>query len=78
MKKATVLEKIIKDYKEIDTCKDLQKRKLTPADHFALFEIIQELIHNKQSQFIQKSICDYLQKLGAKTTTKGICYIASV
>lgn len=73
-----ILQKIINDYKEIETAKDLQKRKITQADYNTLYVIIQELMQNKSSQFIQKSICDYLQKLGAKTTTKGICYIASV
>lgn len=72
------LKKVINDYKEIETAKDLQKRKLTLADYETLFYVLQDLVRNKKSLFISKSICDYLQRLGLAVKPKGINFEASV
>ena len=68
------MKKLLKDFNNIETSKDLQKRNLSLSDYTMLEYMIDELKTSKKAKTISKAVSDYCIKQGLKVKTHGIGY----
>lgn len=66
------LKKLIKDFDSIETKKDLDKRKLSLSDFDVIKLILIDLFENRQSDFMQKNVKNYMEKFNFICEEKGI------
>lgn len=73
-----ILKTIIDDYDKIESIQDLNKRKLSHFDYSLLSLVLTELATKGQSEFLSKSVADYLSKFKVNIKLKAITYIANI
>ena len=78
MSKKTKIQNLYKDYKQIESIRDLVARGLSLADYDSLLNVINELAVHFESNFIQLSIAKYLKKFNVKIKEGAINYIATI
>ena len=74
-KTTKVFNKLISDYKAIDSDKDLTKRKLSYSDYQSMGFILDSLRYEGQTETFIKSIADYFKKLGCQVELKNINFV---
>ena len=69
---------LIKDFKSIDSAKDLRRRKLTVANHVEIESSIHELCNNGTTITISKEVAGYYNEFGLSVTQDGIGWNVSL
>jgi len=75
---AKLFNKVIGDYWEIGSNKDLAKRHLSYSDYQSLGFLLDSLRFYGQTKTAIKSVADYFSKLGCAVTYRGIVYAVSL